>query len=65
MEIVQVIAQNIQDLLDKHKISVSELSGYLGISRQTLTNYLKTTSTIDSVSWLKSLTSSIFRPNTF
>ena len=42
MEIVQVIAQNIQDLLDKHKISVSELSGYLGISRQTLTNYLKT-----------------------
>ena len=53
MEIVQVIAQNIQDLLDKHKISVSELSGYLGISRQTLTNYLKTTSTIDSVQLVK------------
>lgn len=53
MELVQVIAQNIQNLLDKHKVSISELSAYLGISRQTLTNYLKTTSTIDSVQLVK------------
>lgn len=49
MNTLETISKNIQDLLDSRRISISELSDYLGISRQTMTNYLKTTSVIDSV----------------
>lgn len=49
MDLLKVISGNIQKLLDERKISISELSNYLNISRQTMTNYLKTTSVIDSI----------------
>lgn len=53
MEIANIIATNIQNLLDDRKVSVSEISNYLGISRQTMTNYLKAVSVIDSVQLVK------------
>lgn len=49
MDLTQVIAKNISTLLEKTGRTQSELSSFLGISRQTLSNYLKGTSTIDSV----------------
>lgn len=49
MELVRVIAQNIQNLLDEKNVTTSRLSEELDVSRQTLTNYLKGVSTIDSV----------------
>lgn len=49
MKIAEVIATNIQNLLDERKVSVSEISNMLGVSRQTMTNYLKGASIIDSV----------------
>lgn len=53
MELANVIATNIQNLLDERNISISEISNFLGVSRQTMTNYLKTTSVIDSVQLAK------------
>lgn len=53
MNIAQVIAMNIQDLLDTSKTQVADLSEYLGISRQTMNNYLKASSTVDSVQLVK------------
>lgn len=53
MDLLKVISGNIQKLLDERKISISELSNYLNISRQTMTNYLKNTSVIDSLQLAK------------
>ena len=53
MELANVIASNIQNLLDERNVSVSEISSILGISRQTMTNYLKSASIIDSVQLAK------------
>ena len=49
MELMNIIASNIQNLLDSRKVSVSEISQILNVSRQTMTNYLKAASVIDSV----------------
>ena len=53
MEIAKVIATNIAHLLETKGLTQAELSSHLGISRQTLANYLKGSSTIDSVRLLK------------
>lgn len=47
MEVAKVIAENLQNLLDDRKISVTELANHLEVSRQTMTNYLKAVSVID------------------
>ncbi len=47
MEVAKVIAENLQYLLDDRKISVTELANHLGVSRQTMTNYLKAVSVIN------------------
>ena len=49
MELTKIIAENITRLLEENNLTQGELSNYLDISRQTLSNYLKGTSTIDSV----------------
>lgn len=49
MELTKIIAENITRLLEENNHTQGELSNYLDISRQTLSNYLKGTSTIDSV----------------
>lgn len=49
MELTEIIAQNIQRLLAENKVTVSELSQELGISRVTMGNYLRANTTIDSV----------------
>ena len=49
MDLQTIIAKNILHLLDQGKSTQSELSAYLNISRQTLSNYLKGTSTMDCV----------------
>ena len=49
MELTKIIAENITRLLEENNLTQGELSNYLEISRQTLANYLKGTSTIDSV----------------
>lgn len=53
MELTKIIADNITRLLEENNLTQSELSAYLDISRQTLSNYLKGTSTIDSVRLVK------------
>lgn len=53
MELTQVIAENIVRLLNENNLTQAELSSYLDISRQTLSNYLKGNSTIDSVRLVK------------
>lgn len=49
MELTEIIAQNIQKLLAEKKVTISELSQSLGISRVTMGNYLRANTTIDSV----------------
>lgn len=49
MELTKIISQNITHLLEENNLTQGELSSYLDISRQTLSNYLKGTSTIDAV----------------
>lgn len=53
MELMQTIADNIVRLLEENNQTQAELSAYLDISRQTLSNYLKGNSTIDSVRLVK------------
>lgn len=53
MELTKVIADNIIRLLDENNLTQAELSAYLDISRQTLANYLRGNSTIDSVRLVK------------
>lgn len=53
MELTKVIADSILRLLDDNNLTQTELSAYLGVSRQTLSNYLKGNSTIDSVRLVK------------
>ena len=53
MDLPKIIAENIMHLLDENKLTQGELSAFLDISRQTLSNYLKGTSTIDSVRLVK------------
>lgn len=53
MELTKVIAENITRLLEENNLTQGELSNYLDISRQTLSNYLKGTSTIDTVRLVK------------
>ncbi len=53
MEIAKIIAENIQNLLDERKIPATDLANYLGVARQTITNYLKAVSVIDSVQLVK------------
>lgn len=53
MELIQTIADNIVRLLEENNQTQAELSAYLDISRQTLSNYLKGNSTIDSVRLVK------------
>lgn len=53
MELTQIIADNIVHLLEEKKRTQGELSSYIDVSRQTLANYLKGTSTIDSVRLVK------------
>jgi len=49
MDLTTIIAKNILRLLDQNKSTQGELSAFLSISRQTLSNYLKGTSTMDCV----------------
>lgn len=49
MELNQVIARNLQTLIEDHQVSRASLSKELGISRVTLDNYLKANTTLDSV----------------
>lgn len=49
MELTEIIAKNIQELLAENKVTVSEISQELGISRVTMGNYLRANTTIDSV----------------
>jgi len=49
MELTEMIAKNIQKLLAENKVTISELSQALGVSRVTLGNYLRAHTTIDSV----------------
>lgn len=49
MELTEIIAKNIQKLLAENKVTISELSQELGISRVTMGNYLRAHTTIDSV----------------
>lgn len=49
MDLTTIIAKNIIRLLDQSKSTQGELSTFLSISRQTLSNYLKGTSTMDCV----------------
>ena len=53
MELTKVIAENITRLLEENNLTQGELSNYLDISRQTLSNYLRGTSTIDTVRLVK------------
>ena len=53
MGLTQVIADNIVRLLKEKNQTQAELSAYLDISRQTLSNYLKGNSTIDSIQLVK------------
>jgi Zn-dependent peptidase ImmA (M78 family)/DNA-binding XRE family transcriptional regulator len=53
VELTQIIAENIIRLLEENNLTQGELSNYLDISRQTLSNYLKGASTIDSVRLVK------------
>lgn len=53
MELTKIIADNIVRLLEENNLTQAELSAYLDISRQTLSNYLKGNSTIDSVRLVK------------
>lgn len=53
MELTQIIANNIVHLLEEQNRTQGELSTYIEVSRQTLANYLKGTSTIDSVRLVK------------
>lgn len=53
MELTTIIAQNIMRLLEEKNLTQGELSSFLDISRQTLSNYLKGSSTIDSVRLVK------------
>ena len=49
MELTEMIAKNIQKLLAENKVTISELSQELGISRVTMGNYLRAHTAIDSV----------------
>lgn len=49
MELQKVIAQNIQRLLDEKKVAATELGAALQVSRVTISNYLKASTTVDSV----------------
>lgn len=53
MEIARKIAANVQALLDNNNVSITDISNYLEVSRQTMTNYLKASSTLDSVQLVK------------
>lgn len=53
MDLTTIIAQNITRLLEEKNLTQGELSSFLDISRQTLSNYLKGSSTIDSVRLVK------------
>lgn len=53
MDLPRIIAQNITRLLNENNLTQAELSAFLDISRQTLSNYLKGSSTIDSVRLVK------------
>lgn len=49
MDTARIIACNIQSLLETEKISIQELASYLGVTRQTLANYIKGNTVVDSV----------------
>ena len=48
MDITYIIGQNIDKLREQHNISVESLAEMVGVTRQTMTNYLKGRQTIDS-----------------
>ena len=49
MDLAKVIGANIRNLMDLNSVSIVDLAKTLSITRQTLQNYLKGTSIIDSV----------------
>ena len=49
MNMKEIIGLNIQQIIAEKKINISELIDHLKISRQTLSNYIKGTSVIDSI----------------
>lgn len=49
MDLAQAIGNNIRTLMESRSVTIVELAKALSISRQTLQNYLKGNSTIDSV----------------
>ena len=53
MNTEKIIGKNIQSKMIEKNVSLTELAQYIDVTRQTLTNYLKGTSTIDSVKLMK------------
>lgn len=49
MELENVVAVNIQRLMEKHHLTQNELGDYLHLSRQTISKYLKGKNTFDTV----------------
>lgn len=49
MNTVDIIANNISSLMNERNVSVSDLADHLGVTRQTMANYLKGSTPIDSV----------------
>ena len=48
MNTVEIIANNISSLINERNISISDIADFLGVTRQTMTNYLKGSTPIDS-----------------
>ena len=53
MNIETIIGKNIQSKMTERNVSVTDLAQHINVTRQTLTNYLKGTSIIDSVKLLR------------
>ena len=55
MNIEKIIGNNIQQKMNETNVSLTDLAQHIDVTRQTMTNYLKGTSIIDSVKLMKIL----------
>ena len=53
MNIEKIIGNNIQQKMNETNVSLTDLAQHIDVTRQTMTNYLKGTSIIDSVKLMK------------
>ena len=53
MNIEKIIGNNIQQKMTEKNVSLTELAQHIQVTRQTMTNYLKGASIIDSVKLMK------------